>query len=78
MMVKIWMTLFTKLNIALICSWDYLKLIKLTLKQMFIHILSSLNIMFGLEERKNGQNGKNEYPLVGFLLYILTLGRDAT
>ena len=46
------------LHITLVCSWDGLKLIKLTLKQMFIHMLNSPTIMFGIEEPKNGQMAK--------------------
>jgi len=66
MMMKIWITLLIELNIALVCSWDDLKLIKFTLKQMAIHMPNSQNIMFGIKDSKNELNDKNRYALVDF------------
>jgi len=78
MMMKIWMTLLTELNVALVCSWDGLKLINLTMKQMIIHMPNSQSIMFGIEDPRNGLGDKNGYALVEFLSRILTLGRGTT
>ena len=78
MIMKIGMMLLIKLNIALVCSWDDLKLMKLTLKEMVIHMLNSQNIIFEIEDPKNGQSDNNEYALVDFLSCILTPRRDTT
>jgi len=78
MMMKIWMTLLSELNVASVCSWDGFKLIKLTMKQMVIHMLNSQSIMFRIEDSRNGLGDKNRYVLVDFLSRILTLRRDTT
>ena len=78
MMMKIWMALLTELNIALVYLGDGLELIRLTLKQMVLHMSNVQNIMFGIKDPKNGLGDKNGYALVDFLLCILTLGRDTT